>query len=224
VSDTHKLILFVGEFFFKHRFGRIQRALLSVQTSKHYLCSLKKYVSVDIFDKNKRSEVMSKIRSRDTKPERTLRKLLFARGFRYRVNVPNLPGKPDIVLPKYKTVIFLHGCFWHNHEGCKYAYIPKTNTKFWIDKITSNAERDKVNAEKLTALGWNIVTVWECEIRHINKRNLMPLIDRVEAEILAQVPQKVSMKFYEERENEILMVAEDVVEYQRTAKNNLFFR
>ena len=158
---------------------------------------------------------MSKIRSKNTKPELALRKALFARGFRYRVNVPNLPGKPDIVLPKYKTIIFLHGCFWHRHEGCKYAYTPKTNTKFWVDKITSNAERDKVNAEKLAVWGWNIVTVWECEIRHKHKNNLTPLIDRVAAEILAKVPQKVSMKFYEERDNEILMVAEDIVEYQR---------
>ena len=161
---------------------------------------------------------MSKIRSKDTKPELALRKALYARGFRYRVNDKKLPGKPDIVLPKYKTVIFLHGCFWHRHEGCKYAYTPKTNTEFWVDKITSNAERDKVNVEKLTALGWNIVTVWECEIRHTNKRNLTPLIDRVVSEILSQVQQKVSMKFYEERENEILMVAEDIVEYQRTPK------
>jgi DNA mismatch endonuclease (patch repair protein) len=161
---------------------------------------------------------MSKIRSKNTKPELALRKALFARGFRYRVNDTKLPGKPDIVLPKYKTVIFLHGCFWHKHEDCKYAYTPKTNTQFWVGKITSNAERDKVNAEKLTVLGWNIVTVWECEIRHTHKHNLTPLIDRVEVEILAQVPQKISLKFYEERENEILMVAEDVVEYQRTPK------
>ena len=159
---------------------------------------------------------MSKIRSKDTKPELALRKALFARGFRYRVNVPDLPGKPDIVLPKYKTVIFLHGCFWHRHEGCKYAYTPKTNTKFWVDKITSNTERDKVNAEKLIALGWNVVAVWECEIRHKYKHDLTPLIDRVESEILAEIPQKISMKFYEQRENEILMVAEDIVEYQRT--------
>jgi DNA mismatch endonuclease (patch repair protein) len=127
----------------------------------------------------------------------------------------HLPGKPDIVLPKYKTVIFLHGCFWHRHESCKYAYTPKTNTKFWVDKITSNAERDKVNTEKLAVLGWNVITVWECEIRHTNKHDLTPLTDRVKAEILAQVPQKVSMKFYEERDNEILMVAEDIVEYRR---------
>jgi len=159
---------------------------------------------------------MSKIRSKDTKPELALRKALFIRGFRYRVNVPNLLGKPDIVLSKYKTVIFLHGCFWHRHEGCKYAYTPKTNTKFWVDKITSNSERDKINRQKLAALGWNVITVWECEIRHKYKHDLTPLIDRVETEILSQIPQKISMKFYEQRENEILMVAEDVVEYKRT--------
>jgi DNA mismatch endonuclease (patch repair protein) len=134
------------------------------------------------------------------------------------VNVPNLPGKPDIVLPKYKTVIFLHGCFWHRHEGCKYAYTPKTNTKFWVDKITSNAERDNVNFQKLTALGWKVITVWECEIRHAHKHDLSPLIDRVEVEILRNQPKKISMKFYEERDNEILMIAEDIVEYQRTVK------
>jgi DNA mismatch endonuclease (patch repair protein) len=161
---------------------------------------------------------MSKIRSKDTKPELALRKALYARGFRYRVNDAKLPGKPDIVLPKYKTVIFLHGCFWHRHEGCKYASTPKTNTKFWVDKITSNAERDKANAEKLTALGWNVLTVWECEIRHEYKHDLTPLIDRVEAEIFAQIPKKMTVKLYEERENEVLMVAEDIVEYRRTPK------
>jgi DNA mismatch endonuclease (patch repair protein) len=151
-------------------------------------------------------------------PEMALRKALFARGFRYRINDKKLPGKPDMVLPKYKTVIFLHGCFWHRHEGCKYAYTPKTNTEFWVDKITSNKERDKINFQILTELGWNVLTVWECEIRHTNKHDLTPLIDRVVSEILSQVPQKVSMKFYEEHENQILMVAEDIVEYQRTPK------
>ena len=158
---------------------------------------------MDIWNKEKRSECMSRIRSKNTKPELALRKALFARGFRYRVNDKKLPGKPDIVLPKYKTVIFIHGCFWHGHEDCKYAYIPKTNTRFWIDKITSNAERGKVNAEKLTALGWNVLTVWECEIRHTHKQNLTPLIDRVEAEILVNMTKKISMKFYQERANEI---------------------
>ena len=160
---------------------------------------------MDIWSKEKRSECMSKIRSKDTKPELALRKALFARGFRYRVNDKHLPGKPDIVLSKYKTVIFLHGCFWHKHEGCKYAGTPKTNTEFWVDKITSNSQRDNVNAEKLTALGWNVLTVWECEIRHKYKHDLTPLIDKVEAALLAQVPKKMTIKFYEEREDEILI-------------------
>lgn len=141
---------------------------------------------MDIWDKKKRSEVMSKIRSKDTKPEMTLRKALFARGFRYRVNDRNLPGKPDIVLPKYKTAIFVHGCFWHRHEGCKYAYTPKTNTEFWIKKITLNADRDKLNLQKLTALGWNVIIVWECEIRHAHKKDVTPLTDRIEIAILSQ--------------------------------------
>ena len=173
---------------------------------------------MDIWSKEKRSECMSKIRSKNTKPELALRKALFARGFRYRVNDKHLPGKPDIVLPKYKTVIFLHGCFWHRHEGCKYAYTPKTNTEFWVNKITSNCERDKINMQKLTVLGWNVLTVWECEIRHEYKHNLTPLVDRVSAAIIANCPKKISVKFYEEREDEIMMVAEDVIEYQIKSK------
>jgi DNA mismatch endonuclease (patch repair protein) len=173
---------------------------------------------MDIWNKEKRSEVMSKIRSKNTKPEITLRKALFAKGFRYRVNDRKLPGKPDIVLPKYKTVIFVHGCFWHRHERCKYAYTPKTNTNFWVAKITSNSEKDKINLHKLVDLGWNVLTVWECEIRHEHKHDITPLIDRISAALLEQRPRKMSVKFYEERENEILMVAEDVVEYKRTPK------
>ena len=173
---------------------------------------------MDIWNKNKRSECMSKIRSKDTKPELALRKALFARGFRYRVNDTKLPGKPDIVLPKYKTVIFLHGCFWHKHEGCKYAYTPKTNTEFWVDKITSNSERDKINLQKLTDLFWNVIIVWECEIRHTYKHNLKPLIDRVEAEIIGNYPSKVSMKFYEQIEDKVMMVAENIVEYEVNRK------
>jgi len=176
---------------------------------------------MDIWDKEKRSECMSKIRSKDTKPELILRKALFSRGFRYRVNDKKLPGKPDIVLPKYKTVIFLNGCFWHRHEGCKYAYTPKTNMKFWVHKISSNKERDKINAEKLAALGWNVLIVWECEIRHAHKHDIVPLVNRVEAAILENRPRKIYMKFYEEREREIMMVAENIVEYQRTPKNKI---
>ncbi|NDV58211.1 very short patch repair endonuclease [Bacteroides sp. 519] len=135
---------------------------------------------MDIWDKKKRSEVMSKIRSKNTKPEILLRKALFAKGYRYRINEKKLPGKPDIVLPKYKTVIFINGCFWHNHENCKYAYIPKTNTDFWINKITANKKRDKLNLQKLTSMGWNIITIWECDIRHRSKRDVTPLVDAIE--------------------------------------------
>ena len=174
---------------------------------------------MDIWSKDKRSACMSKIRSKDTKPELALRKALFAKGFRYRVNDRKLPGKPDIVLPKHKTVIFLHGCFWHKHEGCKYAYSPKTNTAFWVDKITSNRERDKINTKKLAALGWNVLIVWECEIRHTYKHDITPVVDRVSAAIIENCPKKLSVKFYEEIENEIMMVAEDIVEYRRTPKS-----
>ena len=164
---------------------------------------------------------MSKIRSKNTKPEMVLRKALFARGFRYRVNDTKLPGKPDIVLPKYKTVIFLHGCFWHRHEGCKYAYTPKTNTDFWVDKITSNKERDKINLQKLTVMGWNVIIVWEYEIRHEYKHDITPLINRITAELLAYSPdylKKVSKKFYEQIEDKVMMVAEDIIEYRVTPK------
>lgn len=171
---------------------------------------------MDIWDKEKRSEVMSKIRSKNTKPELALRKALFARGFRFRVNDKRLPGKPDIVLPKYKTVIFVHGCFWHKHEACKYAYTPKTNTQFWIEKITSNVERDKINTEKLAATGWNVLIVWECEVRHTYKHDITPLIDNLINSMLENQPRKISMKFYEERGNKVSFVAEETFEYPST--------
>ena len=112
---------------------------------------------------------MSRIRSRDTKPEEIVRKHLFSQGFRYRKNDSSLPGKPDIVLPKYKTVIFVNGCFWHGHEGCRYFVWPKNNSDFWRTKITSNTERDKQNHIRLQELGWNVIVIWECSL----KRNLL---------------------------------------------------
>ena len=108
---------------------------------------------------------MSRIKSKGTKPEVTLRKALFAHGFRYRVNVGTLPGKPDIVLPRYKTVIFVHGCFWHLHDGCKYAVMPKSNVDFWKKKLYRNKERDEENQKELEEMGWNVITVWECELK-----------------------------------------------------------
>jgi DNA mismatch endonuclease (patch repair protein) len=138
---------------------------------------------MDIWDKEKRSEVMSHIHSKGTKPELALRKALFARGFRYRINDKKLPGKPDIVLPQYKSVIFVNGCFWHRHEGCKYAYTPKSNREFWIDKISSNVERDRVNQKKLVDLGWNVLVVWECDIKYGYKHNFELFIEQIISQI-----------------------------------------
>lgn len=116
-----------------------------------------------------RSRNMSRIPSKNTKPEEIVRKYLFNRGFRYRKNVSKLPGKPDIVLSKYKTVVFVNGCFWHAHKGCKWFVPPKSNTEFWERKFIYNIERDERNYKKLKDLGWKVIIIWECEIRHGDK-------------------------------------------------------
>ena len=108
---------------------------------------------------------MSHVRGKDTKPEVMVRQYLFANGFRYRLYRKDLPGKPDIVLPKYKTVIFINGCFWHGHSGCKYATIPEANHDFWLAKISGNIERDKSNHAKLFELGWKVIEIWQCELK-----------------------------------------------------------
>jgi DNA mismatch endonuclease (patch repair protein) len=120
---------------------------------------------MDIISKEKRSWNMSRIRSKDTKPEKIVRSLLHRMGFRFRLHVKDLPGKPDIVLPKYKTVIFVHGCFWHRHLKCKYAYTPKSNIDFWEKKFADNIARFKIVKKKLEHLQWNVVVIWECEIK-----------------------------------------------------------
>ncbi|MES2454937.1 MAG: DNA mismatch endonuclease Vsr, partial [Bacteroidota bacterium] len=116
----------------------------------------------DVHSKETRSYNMSRIRSKDTKPEMLVRKFLHAQGFRYRLHVKDLPGKPDIVLPKYKTVIFVHGCFWHGHEGCKYYVVPKTRTEWWLDKINSNIAKDDRSMNLLNDKGWKVTNIWEC--------------------------------------------------------------
>ena len=118
----------------------------------------------DIFTKEKRSKIMSNISGKETKPEIIVRKYLFSKGYRFRKNVKNLPGKPDIVLKKYNTIIFVHGCFWHNHEGCKRSKLPETRKEFWKKKIYGNVERDKMNLKLLNDLGWNTVVLWQCEL------------------------------------------------------------
>ena len=116
-----------------------------------------------------RSRNMAAIKSKNTKPEIEVRKILHKMGFRFRLHRKDLPGNPDIVLPKYKTAIFVNGCFWHQHEDCKYARLPKTKTDFWKKKLEGNKQRDKVKQSQLNELGWKIINVWECEIK--DKKN-----------------------------------------------------
>lgn len=120
---------------------------------------------------------MSCIHNKDTKPEEMVRKYLFSHGFRYRKNDARLPGKPDIVLPKYKTVIFVNGCFWHKHEGCKYFVWPKNHADFWKEKIMSNVHRDRKTYAKLQDMNWKVYIIWECELKKDNaKANLAALV------------------------------------------------
>ncbi|MDT3356134.1 MAG: very short patch repair endonuclease [Bacteroidota bacterium] len=123
---------------------------------------------------------MAAIHSDSTKPELTLRRALWGRGFRYRTNVRSLPGSPDIVLPRYRTAVFVNGCFWHGHRGCRSYTVPKTNTEFWVAKVARNQERDQVVWRMLEAKGWSVVIVWECELK---KAHLDATVDRVCAEI-----------------------------------------
>ncbi len=120
---------------------------------------------VDKVSKEVRSYNMSRIRSKDTKPEILVRSYLFSKGLRFRKNDKRYPGSPDIVLPKYKTMVFVHGCFWHLHDGCKYARIPKSNVEYWEKKLYRNRERDEHNQKELEKMGWRVITVWECELK-----------------------------------------------------------
>lgn len=122
---------------------------------------------MDRLNKQHRSWNMSRIRNHNTNPELTVRSLIHRMGFRFRLHVKDLPGRPDIVLPKYHSVILVHGCFWHRHKNCKFAYQPKSRTAFWKKKFKENVERDKKTHVALKRLGWNVIVVWECELRDI---------------------------------------------------------
>lgn len=113
---------------------------------------------------------MSRIKGKNTKPEMLVRKFLFSKGFRYRLHGKKLPGKPDIILPKYKTVIFVHGCFWHGHEGCRYFVVPKTRTDWWLNKINGNIANDRKKQQALEKAGWKVIHIWECELKPQNLR------------------------------------------------------
>ena len=127
----------------------------------------------------KRSWNMSRIKGKDTKIEVEVRKYLFSKGYRFRKNDKRYPGKPDIVLPKYHVAIFVHGCFWHRHAGCKDATTPKTRTEFWLEKFDKNVKNDRIKQEKLRELGWKVIVIWECEL----KRSFQETMDKVEKEL-----------------------------------------
>ena len=137
---------------------------------------------MDVHSKEVRSYNMSRIKGKDTKPEETVRKYLFSQGFRYRKNDKKLPGTPDIVLPKYKTVIFVNGCFWHGHEGCKYFVWPKNNAEFWHKKIRDNILRDQRKVQALDLLGWKVIVVWECKIKSDKENTLKNLIKEIKVD------------------------------------------
>ena len=120
---------------------------------------------MDRISKQRRSWNMSRIRGKDTTPEKRVRSLLHRMGYRFRLHVRELPGRPDIVLPKYRAVVFVHGCYWHRHPGCKYAYTPKSRVDFWLQKFEDNVRRDRASSKALTELGWSVCVVWECETR-----------------------------------------------------------
>ena len=135
---------------------------------------------MDIISKEKRSWNMSRIKGSDTKPELYVRSFLHRNGFRFRVNRKDLPGKPDIVLPKYNTVVFVDGCFWHRHAGCKFAYSPKSNIKFWEKKFRDNKQRDELVNTELAQSNWKVIRIWECEVAKpdILNQKFPPFFDR----------------------------------------------
>lgn len=162
----------------------------------------------DIMTPEQRSRCMAAIKGKDTKPEMIVRKYLFSRGLRFRVQVRKLPGTPDIVLPKYKTAIFVNGCFWHGHEGCKYFRLPKSNVEFWMEKIERNIERDRESMRALLDLGWKVIRVWECELR--NKANREETLNKIYTSITS-----LDGSCYSFEETDVPIAAEPEADYSR---------
>lgn len=133
----------------------------------------------DVVDSATRSRMMAGIQGKNTSPELLIRKALHARGFRFRIHAKHLPGKPDLVLKKYSTVIFIHGCFWHGHD-CRYFKVPKTRPEFWLEKIAKNRARDLAQITVLEAEGWKVLVIWECAVRHMKKHSSTLLIDLID--------------------------------------------
>lgn len=134
----------------------------------------------DNVSKKRRSEIMSNVKSSNTKPEVLVRKFLYSKGIRFRLHDKKLPGKPDIKISKYNIVVFVNGCFWHGHKNCKIYVMPKTNKSFWYEKIQNNVNRDRKNKQKLKGLGWKVITIWECDLKPKKRLNtLQKLVDKI---------------------------------------------
>lgn len=153
---------------------------------------------MDKLTKEQRHRCMSAIRGKNTKPEMVVRKFLFGRGFRYRLNHPRLPGHPDIVLRKYRTVIFVNGCFWHGHDNCKYYRLPKTNVDFWRKKVERNKKRDVEEQRQLATMGWHCITIWECQLK-----------PKVRAQTLESLAFTLNHIFLEDRKIKTYTISED---------------
>ena len=154
---------------------------------------------------------MSAIKGKNTKPELLVRKFLFSRGFRYRLNYPRLPGHPDLVLRKYRTVIFVNGCFWHGHQGCKYYTLPKANIEFWKNKIERNRNRDLAERQKIVSMGWHCITIWECQLKpKVRQQTLEALVYTLSHIFL----EDRRIEPYKEREEDLTMVADSTVGYE----------
>jgi len=162
---------------------------------------------LDIFSPEKRSDIMRQVRSTNTTPERRVRSLLHCLGFRFRLQRKDLPGKPDIVLPKYSTVVFVHGCFWHRHPGCPRASTPATNQDYWLPKFKRTVKRDQKNQKMLHRFGWNVIVVWECELRELDR-----LAERLSRAIT------ISPGLYSQDHPVVQMAAESQETYQSSKK------
>lgn len=160
---------------------------------------------------------MSAIKGKNTKPELLVRKFLFSRGFRYRLNYPRLPGHPDLVLRKYRTVIFVNGCFWHGHQGCKYYTLPKTNIEFWKNKIERNRNRDLAERQKIVSMGWHCITIWECQLKpKVRQQTLEALVYTLSHIFL----EDRRIEPYKEREEDLSMVADSTAGYESKSLDN----
>ena len=165
---------------------------------------------MDKLTKEQRHLCMASIRGKGTKPEIMVRKFLFSRGFRYRLNHPRLPGHPDIVLRKYRAVVFVNGCFWHGHEGCRFFVLPKTNTAFWKEKIARNRTRDVEERKRLAEMGWHCITVWECQLKPTVRAQTLESRAFTLNHIYIQ---NHSLKSYQTFEEDCTMAAEEETEY-----------